>query len=496
MALLVDMQNIGKSFSGVKVLDNVQFQLHSGEVHALMGENGAGKSTLMKILGGIYRKDEGKLWIKGKETHFSSPNDSMAHGIAFIHQELNLIPYLTVTENMFLGRELTVGRSGIIRWKEMKAKTKQALQKFGLDIHPDTMTGSLSIGQQQMIEIAKALSINAKILIMDEPTASLTNREIETLFKVINDLKQFGVGIIYISHRMEEIFEISDKITVLRDGRYIGTESAQDTNLETLVRMMVGREIGERYPSRKAKIGDVCLQVEKLSRRGVLKEISFFVRQGEIVAISGLMGSGRTELVRSIFGADPVDSASLSMYGKPITIKKPTDAIGHGIALVTEDRKDEGLVLGLSVRENMTLANLNQLSRWRVISQQKESSFTQEKVNQLRVKASSIEQLVRNLSGGNQQKIVIGKWLGIAPQVLILDEPTRGVDIGAKKEIYQIMNELADKGVAIIMVSSELPEVLGMSDRILVMHEGQISAEFTREEADQEKIMLVASGGV
>lgn len=496
MSYLVEMQSIHKSFPGVKVLDNVQFQLEQGEVHALMGENGAGKSTLMKILGGVYTKDSGSVKVKGQEVHFTNTTESMNHGIAFIHQELSLIPYLTVTENMFLGRELTYRGTGIIRWKEMKERTIQALSRLGMTIDPNQVTGNLSIGQQQMIEIARALSMNADCLIMDEPTASLTGREIENLFRVVRELKKSGVGMVYISHRMEEIFEICDRITVLRDGQYIGTESTKETNMEKLVQMMVGREMGERYPPRQHVVGGECLKVEKLNRAGVLNDISFTVHQGEILGISGLMGAGRTEMVRAIFGIDPYETATFTMNGNPIKIRRPRDAIQHGIALVTEDRKDEGLILELSVRENMTMVNLDSHSRLGVISKEKEITFVNENVRKLNVKTASIETLVRFLSGGNQQKIVIGKWLGIAPKVLILDEPTRGVDIGAKKEIYQIMNELTEQGVAIIMISSELPEVLGMSDRILVMKEGKITGEFTHAEADQEKIMMAATGGI
>lgn len=493
---LVQMEEIGKSFSGVQVLKDVQFNLKPGEVHALLGENGAGKSTLMKILGGIYTRDKGSVKIKGQEVSFTTPKAAMQYGIGFIHQELNLIPFLTVTENMFLGRELTYGKSRILRWQEMKKQTKEHLESFGLKTDPSKVTGELSVGQQQMVEIAKVLSLNADILVMDEPTASLTGKEIETLFEVIRHLKNSDVGIIYISHRMEEIFEICDRITVLRDGQFIGTIKTNDTSLEKLVKMMVGREIGNRFPERSASRAEVALDVKHLHREGVIKDISFHVREGEIVGLAGLMGSGRSELVRAIFGADPLDSGEIYLNQKKVSIKKPADAIKQGIALITEDRKGEGLILTMSVRDNLSLVHLEALSNNGVISTKIESTFAQEKIKQLNIKTSHLDQLVCYLSGGNQQKIVIGKWLGISPKVLILDEPTRGVDIGAKKEIYEIINQLTEQRVAILMVSSELPEVLGMSNRILVMHEGRITAEFSKQEADQEKIMHAATGGV
>lgn len=495
MSLLVDMYDIHKSFQETKVLRGVQLQLKAGEVHALVGENGAGKSTLMKILGGIHKKDQGTVTINGKQVELTSPHDAIAAGIAIIHQELNLIPYLTVAENMFLGRELTMGRSSFLRSKEMSIKTREYLQRLGMDIPPDTITGSLSVGEQQMVEIAKALSMKAKALVMDEPTASLTGREIKALFQVMKELKEQGVGMIYISHRMEEIFEMSERITVLRDGQYIGTKETSETSLDDLVKMMVGRDIGERFPKQQRTLGQEMLRVEYLNREDELKDISFSVRAGEILGISGLMGAGRTELVRAIFGADPLDSGGIYINGQRAKIKNPSDAVKHGIALVTEDRKDQGLILGLSVRSNLTLANVKALSKLNIISTSQEQAFVSEKIEQLKIKTSSSEQPAGSLSGGNQQKIVIGKWLGIHPKVLILDEPTRGVDIGAKKEIYHIMNELTEQGVAVIMISSELPEILGMSDRIIVMHEGRIKGEFAQQDANQEKIMLAATGG-
>ncbi|WP_047154654.1 sugar ABC transporter ATP-binding protein [Aneurinibacillus tyrosinisolvens] len=495
MTNLIEMKDISKSFSNVAVLKNVSFSLQEGEIHALMGENGAGKSTLMKILTGIYTSDGGSIAVRGKEVRFSNPKEAEQMGIAVIHQELNIIPQLTVAENMFLGRDLCYGKTGILRTREMKKKTREYLERLGVAIDPDTEAGTLSIGQQQMVEIARALSINAEVLIMDEPTAALTDKEIEALFTVIRGLRAQGVGIVYISHRMEEIFALCDRISVLRDGSFIGTEVIKDTNLERIVRMMVGREIGERFPERITAIGEERLRVENVTEGKVLSGISFTARRGEIVGIAGLMGSGRTEIARLLFGADRKKSGTVLLDGKEMTIHNPSDAIRAGIGFVTEDRKSQGLILGLSVRENMSLANLGSVSRRGIMSAASENRLSSEMMQRLNVKAKDAGQTVKSLSGGNQQKVVIGKWLGIKPKVLILDEPTRGVDIGAKKEIYTIMNQLTADGVTILMISSELPEILGMSDRIIVMHEGKIAAIMDKAQATQESIMHAATGG-
>ncbi|WP_202080655.1 sugar ABC transporter ATP-binding protein [Caldalkalibacillus salinus] len=490
------MEGIHKTFSGVEVLKGVQFNLVSGECHALMGENGAGKSTLMKILSGIYRKDKGQINVKGETVHFSGPLDAISQGIAVIHQELNIIAELTVVENLFLGRELTYGKSGVLRWREMVNEATKYLERLELKIDPTMTAGALSVGQQQMLEIAKALSMNADVLIMDEPTASLTGKETETLFHIIRQLKRAGVGIVYISHRLEDIFAICDRITVLRDGAYIGTEATQKIDFNHVVRMMVGRDIGEQFPVRKTNLGDVCLEVEDLTRDHHLHHVSFSIREGEILGIAGLMGAGRTSLVRAIFGAEPIERGTIKLNQQLMHIRSPLDAITHGIAFVTEDRKHEGLFLDMSVKENLSMNHLDQVThvpRW--ISSNKEESFVEHKIKQLNIKTSHLDQLVRKLSGGNQQKVVIGRWLGVQPKVLILDEPTRGVDVGAKKEIYQIMNALTEQNVAVIMVSSELPEILGMSDRVLVMHEGRVTADLPIREADQERIMHAATGG-
>ncbi len=492
---LVQMRGISKAFSGNRVLENVEFEILPGEVHALMGENGAGKSTLMKILTGIYERDTGTVLVRGKEVHFKNTKEAEHTGIAVIHQELNIIPYLSVTENMFLGKELTIGKTGIIKYKEMKTKTREYLNRLGIDIDPDVEAGTLSVGQQQMIEIARAVAANTEVLIMDEPTAALTDREIHALFQVINSLREQGVGIVYISHRMDEIFEICDRISVLRDGQFIGTKAIPETNFDEIVKMMVGRQLGERFPERVPELGSTRLQVENLTSKGSFEGISFSVKQGEILGVAGLMGAGRTEIMETIFGYRSISSGKVLIDGKETNIKSPYEAIQHGIGFITEDRKNEGLVLGLSVRENFTLTNFSSVSNKGVISAKKEEEFVEDLIQKLHVKTASQHLSVKSLSGGNQQKIVIGKWLGIQPKILILDEPTRGVDVGAKKEIYQLMNELTKQGVAIIMVSSELPEILGMSDRILVIHEGKVSATFSRNEADQEKIMQAATGG-
>lgn len=491
----IQMKGIHKAFGTNQVLTGVDFDLVEGEVHALMGENGAGKSTLMNILIGLHPRNEGTILIDGKETYFSNPREAEQFGIAFIHQELNIWPDMTVLENLFIGKELT-SKAGFLNTKQMKALAKSQFEKLAVSIPLDQEAGECSVGQQQMIEIAKALMTNAKVIVMDEPTAALTEREIEKLFAVINSLRKQGVSIVYISHRMEEIFTICDRITVMRDGKTVDTKPIPDTSFEEVVRKMVGRELTERYPARNPKPGEVVLEVKNIGRKDAFDNVSFSVRSGEIVGFSGLMGAGRTEIMRALFGLDSLNSGEMWVRGKKVNIRKPDDAVKHGIGFITEDRKDEGLVLDFSIRENMVLPNLFSFSgKAGLISSKKEKDFVDTLIKRLLIKTESSETAARNLSGGNQQKVVIAKWVGIGPSVLILDEPTRGVDVGAKREIYQLMNELTDRGVAIIMVSSELPEVLGMSDRIIVVHEGQISGELSREEATQEKIMTLATGG-
>ncbi|MDH6671676.1 ribose transport system ATP-binding protein [Paenibacillus sp. LBL] len=490
----IEMTNIHKSFGTNRVLAGVDFDLREGEVHALMGENGAGKSTLMNILTGLHGRDEGKIVVNGQETYFANPKEAEERGVAFIHQELNIWPEMTVLDNLFIGKELTSG-IGFLNMKQMKALAKEQFRKLAVTIPLTQEAGLCSVGQQQMIEIAKALMTQAKVIIMDEPTAALTEREIEKLFDVIRSLKKEGVSIVYISHRMEEIFTICDRITVMRDGKSVDTQAIPDTSFDEVVKKMVGRELTERYPARQPSPGETVLEVKNISGKGRFENVSFSVRAGEIVGVSGLMGAGRTEMMRAIFGLDPLDSGEVWVRGKKVSIRKPDDAVKHGIGFITEDRKDEGLVLDFSVRENMALPNLFSFSSRGFISGKKEQDFVDTLTKRLQIKTHSSETQARNLSGGNQQKVVIAKWIGIGPSVLILDEPTRGVDVGAKREIYQLMNELTERGVAILMVSSELPEVLGMSDRILVVHEGRISGELDHEQATQEQIMTLATGG-
>ncbi|HWO78514.1 MAG TPA: sugar ABC transporter ATP-binding protein [Bacillus sp. (in: firmicutes)] len=491
---IIKMVDIHKSFFHVNVLTGVSFDLYPGEIHALMGENGAGKSTLIKILTGIYNKDKGEIFYKGNETAFRNPKEAEKAGITIIHQELNTVPPLTVAENFFLGKEATYGRSPFLKNKAMIEQAEQALKALGIQLDPKKVIEDCSVGEQQMVEIARAVSQKSEVLIMDEPTAALTDREIEALFKVMEQLKKQGVAIVYVSHRMEEIFRMCDRITVLRDGQSIGTKNIKDTNFEEIVKMMVGRELGERFPRRTVKPGEVRLRVENLAVDDRIKDINFEVRKGEIFGVAGLMGAGRTEIMQGLFGARGA-KGFLYLDGKKLSIKGPKQSIKNGIGFVTEDRKGQGLVLGLSVRENIVLPNFKKVSANGLMKRKKEESFVDELIEKLRIKTSGREQIVKSLSGGNQQKVVVGKWLGIEPKVLILDEPTRGVDVGAKKEIYEIMNQLTENGVSIIMVSSELPEILGMSDRIMVIHEGKIAAILNREEATQEKIMAAATGG-
>ncbi|MGQ8872349.1 sugar ABC transporter ATP-binding protein [Paenibacillus sp. TSA_86.1] len=490
----IQMHNIHKAFGTNQVLSGVDFELKEGEVHALMGENGAGKSTLMNILIGLHQRDQGTIEIDGKETYFGSPKEAEQLGITFIHQELNVWPEMTVLDNLFIGKEIS-SSMGLLNTKQMKALAVEQFAKLSVDIPLERPAGECSVGQQQMIEIAKALMTDAKVIIMDEPTAALTEREIQKLFGVIRSLQKNGVSIVYISHRMEEIFTICDRITIMRDGRTVDTKAIAETNFDEVVRKMVGRELTERYPSRNPKYGEVVLEVREVNRKGLFENVSFDVKAGEVLGFSGLMGSGRTEIMRAIFGLDRLDSGEIKIRGKKVNIRKPADAVKHGIGFITEDRKDEGLVLDFSIRENMALTNLFSFSNKGFISNAKEQEFVDTLIKRLQIKTQSSETAARNLSGGNQQKVVIAKWVGIGPSVLILDEPTRGVDVGAKREIYQLMNELTDRGVAIIMVSSELPEVLGMSDRIAVVHEGHITGVLPKEQATQEHIMTLATGG-
>ncbi|CAM3888816.1 sugar ABC transporter ATP-binding protein [Lederbergia lenta] len=488
------MQNIHKAFGTNEVLTGVDFDLLEGEVHALMGENGAGKSTMMNVLTGLHARDKGTITIDGKETYFKNPKEAEQNGITFIHQELNIWPEMTVLENLFIGKELK-NAFGLLKMKEMKALAKKQFEKLSVSIPLDKEAESCSVGEQQMIEIAKALMTDAKVIIMDEPTAALTEREISKLFDVITSLKKEGVSIVYISHRMEEIFAICDRITVMRDGKTVDTKEIPETNFDEVVRKMVGRELTDRFPKRNQELGETVLQVKGLTKKGIFEDVSFSVLEGEIVGVSGLMGAGRTEIMRAIFGLDAMDSGEIWLEGKKVIIKSPDQAVKLGIGFITEDRKDEGLILDFSISDNMILPTLSSFAPKGLINDKSTKEFVDMLIKRLTVKTESPDIAIGKLSGGNQQKVVIAKWIGIGPKLLILDEPTRGVDVGAKREIYQLMNELTERGVAIIMISSELPEILGMSDRILVVHEGKISGVLAKEDATQEKIMTLATGG-
>ncbi|MBP0726429.1 sugar ABC transporter ATP-binding protein [Bacillus sp. RG28] len=490
----ITMREIHKAFGSNQVLSGVDFELRNGEVHALMGENGAGKSTLMNILTGLHKLDQGSISIDGKEHYFSNPKEAEKFGITFIHQELNIWPDMTVLENLFIGKELK-NSFGFLKTSEMKALAEEQFKKLSVSIPLDLEAGQCSVGQQQMIEIAKALLTDAKVIIMDEPTAALTEREIQKLFEVIAALKKEGVSIVYISHRMEEIFAICDRITVMRDGKTVDTKNIPETSFDEVVRKMVGRELTERFPQRTPSLGETILEIKHLTKKGSFENVSFSVKTGEILGVSGLMGAGRTEIMRAIFGLDGFDSGEILVNGKQEFIKYPHQAIKLGIGFITEDRKDEGLVLDFSISDNVVLPSLKSFAPNFIIKEKDERDFVELLIKRLTVKTQSSTTRVGSLSGGNQQKVVIAKWVGIGPKVLIMDEPTRGVDVGAKREIYQLMNELTDRGVAIIMVSSELPEILGMSDRVLVVHEGKISGELVKEEATQERIMTLATGG-
>ena len=490
---VLEMLNIRKAFPGVVALDDVSFDLVRGEVHVMLGENGAGKSTLMKILSGAYQKTTGRILIEGNEVDIGNPRDARQLGISTIYQELNLIPHLSAAENIFLGRE-PARAAGFIDRAAIHRAAAGILNELGVAFDPRTRVSQLGIAQQQMVEIAKALSLEARILIMDEPTSALTEREIAELFTRIRTLRAAGVSIVYISHRLEELFEIGDRVTVLRDGKHVGTHSIQDISRQGLIRLMVNRDLTSQFPKVSAERGEEALRVENLNRNGALHDISFSLRRGEVLGVAGLLGSGRTELARAIFGVDKIDSGRIFIKGELRSIGRPRDAINLGVGFLTEDRKTQGLVQLLSVRENICLPSVDRFSSHGFVSAGEETRAASRYVADLRIKTSSVDQRVLFLSGGTQQKVVLSKWLCCEAEVFIFDEPTRGIDVGSKAEIYQLMNELTASGVAIIMISSELPEILGMSDRILVMHRGRIAGEFSAEEATQEKILQAALG--
>ena len=487
---LLEMQAIGKSFPGVKALDGVDLNLQRGEVLALLGENGAGKSTLIKILGGAHKQDSGTIRIDGRPVNLSSPGNANAAGIGVIYQEFNLVPELTPWENIFLGREK---RFGFARKSLERRRAQELFERIGVQVPLDARCGDLSVAQQQIVEIAKALSQDVKLIVMDEPSAALTPQEVEHLFQIIRDLQARDIGVIYISHRLDEILEIADRITVLRDGEHVADSHVTKINRTGLIEMMVGREIQNEFPKQKHEVGEIRFETRNLSHGDNVRDVSFALRRGEVVGFTGLVGAGRTEVARLLFGADRPDSGSIFIDGKEVSIANPRDAIRAGICLLTEDRKSQGLVLGLSVRENFGLPNLGEFSTTGIVNRQHERSKFADYVDRLQIKTPTHEQLAKNLSGGNQQKVVLAKWLQRNAEVIIFDEPTRGIDVGAKYEIYMLMNELAAQGKAIMMISSELPEVLGMSDRIIVMHEGRISGEIEDvASTSQERVMELA----
>lgn len=489
---ILELNNITKEFPGVKALDNIQLKIRKGSVHALMGENGAGKSTLMKIIFGIYTPDAGSIKFKGQEIKLAGPKDALSRGISMIHQELSPVPDMTVAENIYLGREPVIGKIGWVNNKKMVNDAKALFESLNINIDPNTKMKDLSIANMQMIEIATAISYNADLIIMDEPTSAITDKEVDHLFAIIRSLQKKGISIIYISHKMDEIFKICDEITVFRDGQYIGTKEAKDLDQDSLIQMMVGREIKQVFHKEKAEIGEVALSVKNLTRNGKFRNVNFEVRKGEILGIAGLMGSGRTEIIESVFGIDPPDSGEVFVKGKKVNIKSPQDAINYKIGLLTEDRKLTGAFLPLSIKENMIISNLDLFLGGGLVNGKKVERICDEQVKRLNIKTPHIDQLIMNLSGGNQQKVLLARWLLNDPDVLILDEPTRGVDVGAKSEIHKLMSKLAGEGKAIIMISSEMPEILGMSDRVIVMHEGMMKGELERAEATQEKILEVA----
>lgn len=485
---LLELRHVSKAFPGVQALNDVQFEMRAGEVHALLGENGAGKSTTIKIISGVYRPDTGELRFEGKPLQLSNPREAQALGIATIYQELSLYPELSVAENIFMGHAPR-NRFGALDWGAMRRQAKAILESLNIyDMDVNRKVGTMTVGNRQRVEIAKALSLNARILIMDEPTAALSEADVLRLFELVRLLRERGVGIIYISHRMEEVFLLADRVTVLRDGQYVATKNVAETNADELISMMVGRTIDNLFPKLETTIGAPVLEVENVVRKPLTKGVSLTVRAGEIVGLAGLVGSGRSELAQVIFGMTPAESGTIKINGKAVPIKSPGQAMKLGIAYVPEDRGTQGLVRQMRIRENVSLAVLRGMVKGPFIDRGEERSLARKTIDQLRIRAYSSEQTVNKLSGGNQQKIVVGKWLASQPKLLIMDEPTRGVDVGAKAEIHRLLSELAQQGLAILMISSELPEVLGMSDRVLVMREGRIVAEYSRADANQEVI--------
>lgn len=489
---IVEMKGITKRFPGVLALNDVKLNLRAGTVHSLMGENGAGKSTLMKILAGVYTLDEGQILIDGKQVSITDPRSGLDNGIAMIHQELSFIPELSAAENIYLGRELR-NRAGLVSKHIMAEAAQKVFDRWGIKILATSLMRDLSVAQAQMVEIAKAIAFDARIIIMDEPTSAITDREVAALHKIIGQLREAGTAIIYITHKMDEVFAISDEITIFRDGTWVATELAKDMTRDSLISLMVGRELTTLFPKSEAKIGEVILEVKNLNRGRQVKEVSFSVRRGEILGFAGLMGSGRTEVLETLFGIYGAESGSIKINGKEIKIREPHQAIAAGIGLLTEDRKKTGIMGVLSVRDNMAVASLSKFTLGGILRKPMIEKQCEEQRQALSLKTPSLNQQIQNLSGGNQQKVLLSRWLLTDPDILIIDEPTRGIDVGAKSEIHRLMSELAKQGKAIIMVSSEMPEILGMSDRVVVMCEGRLVGEVSRKDATQEKIMELAT---
>jgi len=497
MQPFLELKGVSKVFPGVRALDSVDLEIYPGEVHGLVGENGAGKSTLIKILTGAHKNEAGQIIIEGKESNIKGPRDAMNYGITAIYQELNIVKQLSVAENVFLGREIKKnGNKGLLDISVMRKKAEELLEELGQKIDTKINVAKLGIGQQQMVEIAKALSVKTKLLIMDEPTSSLAEREVKELLKTVKELKNKGIAVIYISHRLDEVMEICDRVTVMRDGRKIDTLDIDKVDINGLIRLMVGRNLEQQYPKVESNANEEALRVENLNRRGVFKNISFNVKRGEIVGFSGLVGAGRTEVMRAIFGADEYDSGEIYINGKKVKITCPKDAMKNGIAFLTEDRKGQGLVLDNTIDFNSNIASYDKSSSGLLLNIKKLKELTRENIKKLNINPPSENFIVRQLSGGNQQKVVIAKWLNTKANIFIFDEPTRGIDVGAKVEVYNVLNSLVEQNCAVIIISSELPEILGMSDRVYVMHEGEITAEINRKDANQENIMRAASGEV
>ncbi|WP_286170209.1 sugar ABC transporter ATP-binding protein [Halocella sp. SP3-1] len=491
--ILLETRGVSKSFPGVKALDNINMEIRKGEVHALIGENGAGKSTFVKILAGAFQQDAGSIYIDQKEVEIANPTKATEYGISIIYQEFNLFSELSVAENMFIGRE-PLKNNGLIDWDKVYNDAANILNRLGVSLDLYQKIKDLKIAQQQMVEIAKAIGVKAKLVIMDEPSATLTEYELDKLFSIIEELKNQGISIIYISHRLEEIFEIADCVSIFRDGQHIATRGIEELTKTDIIRMMVGRKLEKHFPKIDFDFGDVILSVKDFYLEDSEQPFSFEVRQGEILGITGLVGAGRTELMRAVFGADPKKSGKIYLEGKEIHINEPKDAIDHGIALVPEDRKGQGLFLGLPLTDNITMSNINAVLKNGIIQHKIEEKEVSKYIDLINIKTPSLQQVPRSLSGGNQQKVVLAKWFFSESKVIIFDEPTRGIDVGAKVEIYNLMNKLLEEGKAIIMISSELPEVLGMSDRIMVIHEGKIQGTIDNDNATQEKIMNLATG--